>query len=234
MSVRLQASAVLLSTSLLCSAAPPAWWSASGAVNSSPLNDNGALVQGQLKHFTRKAVDEMNMRFPEGAGTELNDIVEGWLLNYQDGGYSPAKPMAVDSQVMTVGQLKWIGAKIHARLVYYCYEDGPPAWLSAAPTATDNDVANLGQLKTVFNFNLTAPAGQTPLWWQKFYSLVGIDPGGDSDGDGLSNYGEYNQGTTPSLGDADDDGILDPVELSTGHNPKIKDNPKLKLEVWVQ
>lgn len=220
------------------SATQPGWWGDRGALNGSPANDHAAVAQGQLKHFTRKAIEEMNARFPEGAGDELNGILENWLQEYQNGGHSPDNPVAADMKVMSIGQLKWIASKIRARLIYYQYQE-TLSWLPSTPPSTpapaDKNVANLGQLKTVFNFDLTAPAGQLPLWWQKYYfgGSTGLVPGADADGDGLSNLDEYGHGTTPSAADGDDDGVLDAVELSSGRDPHLKDNLKLHLDVSV-
>ncbi|GAA5127388.1 hypothetical protein JIN84_08765 [Luteolibacter yonseiensis] len=198
----------------LCSsstAAPPAWWAARGAINGSTINDNAPVLQGQLKHFVTKAVAEMNGRLPGGAGPELNGMVGGWVA---------AHPSSGDQAVMLTGQLKAVAKPIYERLVEVRYLDVPPAWLPAAAGPGDNQLANIGQLKTVFNFDLTAPVNTLPEWWQRYYFnwQVGIDPLADHDGDGLSNYQEYLDHSPPNdhLADIDGDGMPDAWELLHG------------------
>jgi len=198
---------------------PPSWWAARGAVDGNPPNDHAAVTQGQLKHFTRKAVEEFSARLPGGAGTDLNNLVNGWIQEYQNGNHSAQNPPPADFQAMTVGQLKWIASKIHGRLIEVQYAPASPAWIAIAPT--DNELANIGQLKTVFIFDLSAPTGQLPLWWQRVYfsGATGIDPNADADGDGLTNLQELALGTNPLLVDTDGDGISD----SDDSNPLVRD-----------
>ncbi len=193
-------------------AAPPAWWSSSGAIDTYPANDDAVANQGQLKQFTQKAVQELNARIPGGAGDELNNLVTGWVQAFQTGGYNAANLPPTDFEAMNSGQLKWIANKVHARLVDIKYEDNLPAWL-VPNDATNKQLVNLGQLKTVFNFDLTAPPGQLPVWWQKLYfnGQTGINPNGDPDGDGLTNVQELELATHPQLTDTDGDGAADGI-----------------------
>ncbi len=209
---------LLLGSLAASNAASPGWWASRGATSVNSPNDNGPVNQGQLKQFAQKAVLELNARIPSGAGPELNELVIGWMQAYQDGGYSASNPLPADFGAVNSGQLKCIASKIHARLVFAKYETSPPAWL-VQNAATDNQVVNLGQLKTVFNFDLSAPAGQLPEWWLKFYfnGQTGTNP-------------TTNPSTNPSS-DSDADGLSNTTENARGLNPMKKDNPKLLLEV---
>ena len=158
---------------LLCGS-PPAWWALRSAVvapqvttNSGVVttnyifNDYAVVTQGQLKQFTARAVDELNANLPGGAGTNLNTMVSNWVSDYATNGYSATHIKPSDYTAMTVGQLKYIGNKVWAQLVAGGYTNAVPAWL-ALNTNSDNAMANLGQLKTVFNFDLSSMGGGTP------------------------------------------------------------------------
>ncbi|NJM37007.1 MAG: hypothetical protein HC845_03535 [Akkermansiaceae bacterium] len=153
----------------------PGWWAGRGATNAAPINDFAALKQGQLKHFTRKTVDELNARYAGqgGAGADLTGLVNGWIQ---------AHPDPKDQDLVKVGQLKWVANKVHARLVALGASPSVPSWMTVS--STDDRLANIGQLKTVFNFN-TVP-------------LVNLD----TDGDGIPNAWEIANGLNPNVKDA--------------------------------
>jgi hypothetical protein len=166
------------SFTLAAFAADPSWWSSPGtgsqpAVMGEEVVTNDGLVstnyitnayavvvQGQLKQFTARAVDEMNAYLPGGAGTNLNNLVAGWSQDYATNNYSatnnpyaPYKPS--DFTAMTVGQLKQVGSLVWSQLVAQGYTNAMPSWL-AGTNAGDYSAANIGQLKTVFNFDLAS------------------------------------------------------------------------------
>jgi len=214
MSRRVLLLSLLLVTLGSISAAPPAWWASRGATNANPPNDHAGVNQGQLKQFTRKAVDELNATIPGGAGPELDNLIATWVAGHPD---------PKDTQAMAIGQLKWIASKIHDRLVFAKYSSSLPAWLTQVP-ATDKQAANLGQLKTVFNFDLSAPPGELPVWWRKFHfnGQTTIDPSYDADGDGLTNLQEYQARTKPNYYDTDGDQFSDGFELGRpGYDPLV-------------
>ena len=154
-------------------AADPSWWSTLGSGSQSAVlqpqvvtndgvvttnyvpNDNLALTQGQMKQFTARAVDAMNANLTGGAGTNLNAMVSNWASDYATNGYGATNIKPSDYTAMTVGQLKYVGNKVWSRLVSSGYTSGAPSWL-ALNTNTDSQIANLGQLKEVFNFGFTS------------------------------------------------------------------------------
>lgn len=213
----------LLASLVSAIAAPPAWWASRGATDTNPPNDDAALNQGQLKQFTQKAVQELNARIPGGAGPELNGLVTGWVHAYQTGGYNAANPLPADFEAMNSGQLIGIAALVHGRLVNVKYENALPGWI-VRNQAKEKQLVNLGQLKTVFNFDLTAPTGQLPEWWQKFHfdGQIGIDPNGDPDGDGINNAQENQLGLDPNSADR-----IGPVNL--GFDEEITDSPDINF-----
>ena len=76
-----------------------------------------------------------------------------------------------------------------------------------------------------------APAGPAPPradldadglpdeWELQYFGSLTQGPGGDLDVDGLTNLGEYQRGTNPTLGDTDGDGCFDGDEVDEGLNP---------------
>ena len=162
---------------LAASASDPSWWSSRGAVHAPVVTTNSGVVttnyapnpyavvtQGQLKQFTARAVDELNADLATngGAGTNLNALVSNWAQDYLTNGYAtntanPTKPYKPsDFTAMNVGQLKTIAGMVYGRLSAVGYVELAPSWLHQS-TNTDNVVANLGQLKQVFDFDLSLP-----------------------------------------------------------------------------
>ncbi len=174
-------------------------------------NDYAVLTQGQLKQFTARAVDELNAGLTNsgGAGINLNTLVSNWAADYATNNYSnstntyaPYNPQ--DFTVMNVGQLKYIGNLVWSRLVVAGYTNAAPSWLQA--TNTDNEVANLGQLKTVFNFDLILTG--IPYWWETEYlGQTGANPNSRDLSTGLTYWDEYLYDLNPTSGTTDSNGI---------------------------
>jgi hypothetical protein len=166
---------VILACSLViglsATGAPPAWWSSRGAVaapvvttnngvvttNYAP-DDNAAATEGQLKQFTVNAVGELNADLTNfgGAGPALTNLVYGWRQDYATNGYSSTNIKPSDYAAMNVGQLKTMAGMVYGRLAAAGYPELTPTWLHQN-TNTDNIAANLGQLKQVFDFDLSLP-----------------------------------------------------------------------------
>ena len=152
--------------------ADPSWWSSPGTGTQSAVmpeqvvtndgvvttnfmqNDYAVVNQGQLKHFTERAVDYLNSTLAYGAGTNLNTMAGNWAFDYSVNGYSIDNPKPSDYAVMNVGQLKYIASLVYGQLGASGYPMLAPTWITAN-SATDHVAANLGQLKEVFDFDLT-------------------------------------------------------------------------------
>jgi hypothetical protein len=103
-----------------------------------------------------------------------------------------------DYAALNHGQLKTVAKVFYDRLIAVGYTTSYP-WTTTTADDQNYAAANLGQVKQVFSFDLTAPVGQLPVWWQTYYfQQSGIDPSGDSDGDGLTNLTEYQAGSNPT------------------------------------
>jgi hypothetical protein len=212
------------------SAADPAWWSARGAVSGTP-NPYAAANQGQLKQFTSNAVAEINADLTSvgGAGTALNNLVAGWANDYATNNYAstsnPTHPYkSTDFQVVNVGQLKYIASLLYVPLAQAGLT--VPTWIVVNPS-TDSDVANLGELKTVFNFSLTTTldpdgSGLSVAWEEEYYGTTGVSasalaPGGS----GLTNLQESQLNLNPlvasTMGDSYTDGWKVAHNLNAHH-----------------
>lgn len=189
------------------SAAAPSWWNTRGAVaaNGTP-SPNAVVNQGQLKQFTVKAVQELNDKLSSvgGAGVPLNNLVSGWQQDYATNHYStdpnnPARPYKpADFDAVTVGQLKYIAGLINQRLQAVGYLPALPPWLRTN-SQTDSSLAVLGQLKTVFNFDLAPNSDGLPDWWEQYYfGTLDVDPNAMApNGAGMTILQAYQQGINP-------------------------------------
>jgi alpha-tubulin suppressor-like RCC1 family protein len=136
--------------------AQPSWWNSTGAVNSSlATNDYASANQGQVKQFTQKADQYMDTNLAIGAATNLDSLVAGWSNYYVANGYTSTNPAPKDFQVVNQGQLKYIGSLVWNDLFTAGFTNNIPSWITVNPTS-DYKVANLGQVKTVFNFDLSS------------------------------------------------------------------------------
>jgi hypothetical protein len=151
-----------------------------------PAADDYVLVnQGQLKHVASQAYAELGARLATvgGAGTNLTAIIGGFTTNN-------------NYDLANVGQLKALAKPFYDRLMEVQYTTNYP-WSSGTD---DYVIANVGQVKNVFSFDLAAPSGAVAEWWQKYYfgsETTNIGPNDDFDGDGWTNLQEYLAGTNP-------------------------------------
>jgi len=191
---------ILLSSTFLTptlSAAVPVWWSERDVLEANkPADDYAVLNQGQLKHIATRAAAELNTRLPGdlgGAGLAINDLIISWQT-------APGSGVTRDDYAaVNHGQLKAVADLFYLRLIAVGYTTERP-WTNS-PFAPDHyATANLGQVKYLFSFDLSAPAGQLPTWWQNHYfpGQTGIDPQADADGDGLTNLEEYQATSDPN------------------------------------
>jgi len=177
--------------------AVPNWWSQRGVLNPNASPDDYALVnQGQLKNIATAAVAEFDEHLVGGAGDPLHNLVNSW---------SQPNPRPNDFAPLNNGQLKNVAKPFYDRLISVRYADNYP-WTDSPNPPEDFAIANVGQLKKLFSFDLLATdithdsdQNGLPDWWEKYYfGNTGIDPNGDEDLDGLSNFQEFLHGTDPN------------------------------------
>ncbi|WP_269539370.1 LamG-like jellyroll fold domain-containing protein [Cerasicoccus fimbriatus] len=197
--------------------------------NSSPAN------VGQLKHIATEAKKHVDLYLSPSA-QEWDDaythLVDGQYVNFNP---FPFQSNVGDYSVVNIGQLKAVADGIYAILENNGFDiDGHLAsqsqggvWTENRPwtaTTADDDnsaVANLGQLKFVFSFDLSGEVnvdsessgsgdGMDDSWEQQIVDfdpaddILTIDdvlPGADFDGDYLDNITEFLRGTNPTEAD---------------------------------
>jgi probable HAF family extracellular repeat protein len=178
-------------------AAAPTWWTQRGVLVSNAASDDYALAnQGQLKNFANAAVAEFDAHLPGGAGDTLHALANSW---------NQPSALRNDFASFNLGQLKNTAKPFYDRLITAGYTDRYP-WTTGGIQADDFAIANIGQLKALFNFDLMATdlAHDTdhnglPDWWERYYfGGPGIDPNADPDGDGQSNLEEFLQNSDPN------------------------------------
>jgi len=127
----------------------PAWWAERGVLNPAATADDYAAVnQGQVKHIAKQAYEEMEAKLSGGAGQTLDAI---WA--------TPAAS-SDDYRAFNLGQLKNVAEPFYARLQALTYTGQPLTAGQTRPWGTGTDdfaLANIGQVKNLFSFNIVSP-----------------------------------------------------------------------------
>ncbi len=182
-------------------------------------NDFAALTQGQLKNIALAAYDEFVADV--GASEDLDALIGKWIqINPQTHKREEkVTEKTNDYAVVNLGQLKAVAKPFYDALITLNAIPGYP-WDTAPNSPSDYSIANVGQAKQLFFFDLTQfgygsgtptdPITHNPGWvdatnngwpntWLGYYhvdfgSLGGVD--GDIDADGLTTLQEYRLGTS--------------------------------------
>src|SRR5205814_518239 len=132
---------------LLMRGSAPTWWSQRAViVENAAADDYAPANQGQLKNIAKAAVAEMDTRLTGGAGVELHNLINNWSVpSLSTNDFAP----------VTAGQLKNVAKPFYDKLIAAGLVDFHP-WLSAINPADDFAVANIGQVKNLFSFQIPA------------------------------------------------------------------------------
>src|SRR3989440_7082905 len=133
---------------LLVYGSAPSWWSQRGVlVENAVADDYAPANQGQLKNIAKAAVAEMDAKLTSGAGDELHGLVGNWSL--PDIGTNDFAPV-------NLSQLKNVAKPFYNRLIAAGLIDFY-LWLSSFNSPDDFAVANIGQVKSLFSFEIPSP-----------------------------------------------------------------------------
>lgn len=187
----------------------PSWWTNRGVVTpQTPRDDFAAVNVGQVKHMAKMACEEMNARFPEGAGNVVNDMIAQFSENL---------PERNDFAGANVGQIKSVAKPFYDRLIELGQASAYP-WGANNASSDDYALANVGQLKHLFSF-LVAPddidGDRLPDEWEAAqWGGLSESAAADFDEDGLSNEEEYWLNLNPAAVDPIEGAELDGLSLS--------------------
>jgi hypothetical protein len=121
-------------------AGSPGWWTTRGVLNTNASsNDFAAVNQGQVKHIAYQAYLEMEQNLPGGAGSNVTSLVNSFSQNANYG-------------TVNIGQLKNIAKPFYDRLI----ETGHASAYPWAGSPNDYALANIGQLKNLFSWDLSS------------------------------------------------------------------------------
>ena len=178
----------------------PSWWTTRAvlATNATP-RDFAPVNQGQVKWLATQAAAEFDEKLQaySGAGDQITALVGSFTTNNN---YLP----------VNAGQLKHTVAPFYDRLftlgLTNCYPPGagvPYPWSGSSNKANDFALANIGQTKYVFSFDLTAAAPVTsddgvPDWWKQLYGYAVTIGAGMVASNGMTLIENYVKGLNPN------------------------------------
>ena len=143
----------------------PPWWLTRNVIGTNATaNDYAPVMAGQLKWMAAKAYEELQTNLPGGAGTGVAALVSSFTTSNN---YVP----------INLGQLKYVAEPFYVRLIAEDFAGACP-WTAATTDDADFAMANLGQLKTAFNFDIAYDSDNDsiPDWWEKRYGLNPTSP----------------------------------------------------------
>jgi hypothetical protein len=162
--------ALLLATALQLAAQStpvyPAWWTNQGILSGTSPEDFALANQGQAKNMAVGAVNEFNIDLAQfgGAGDTLDALAMA---------LTATSSQTSDYAAINLGQLKVLTQPFYDRLLSVGYTlsplttSGTYPWVDNGLSAKDFAVANLGQLKYLFSFDVTysSTGSSLPDWW---------------------------------------------------------------------
>ena len=188
---------VLSSVFLMLSAQAPQWWIERDVTDSSATpNDYAPVNQGQLKHLAAQAYEELLENLPGGPGADLQGVTSAWRMT-SGNDYLP----------VNLGQVKNLAQPFYDRLIAAGFTADYP-WESSINPAADFALANIGQVKNLFSFDITFSSDSDPLpdWWRlHHFGTLEVSSGDPAPADQTLTLGEaYRLGRDPNAASAPD------------------------------
>ena len=128
---------------------PPFWWFERGVIDAEEEpHDFAAINQGQLKHVATQAYDELNEHLSDqNRPQQLEDLIVDWG--------NPGSEVD-DFRAVNLGQAKFVAALFYDWLIAEDEAEEYP-WDGIEEPEDDYSLANIGQIKWLFNFDLIYP-----------------------------------------------------------------------------
>jgi predicted outer membrane repeat protein len=173
----------------------PQWWIERGVIDTNtPPSDYAPVNQGQAKHFAYQAYLEFSQKLTNDCSAISNLVASFSATN--------------NYLSVNLGQLKYLATPFYDLLWTNNYTvawpegmtGGPYPWSDSTDSAQDYAIANIGQLKYLFSFDLaiyTDPVQEDPVA-DPIADPVAIEMPEDSDGDGYLNIYENLRGSDPN------------------------------------
>lgn len=180
-------------------------------------NDYATLTQGQLKNLAVAAYDELQANAPGGATPKVKALIQKILMADPTTGQfildsygrrqEAVSTSTLDFAPVNLGQLKAVALPFYDYFVAMGMIPGFP-WLNTPNAADDFALANIGQAKALFCFDLSqgapgqgASSGSPSNLWNTYYHQNPLKGGGASanpSGDGLTNLQKFQLGLDPA------------------------------------
>jgi len=171
----------------------PQWWSDRSVINpQASSNDFAPVNQGQLKYLATQAYIELQENLPGGGGADVQRLTSAWMLGSGN-----------DFLPVNLGQLKNVAKPFYDRLIAVGFTDDYP-WESSANPPADFALANIGQVKNLFSFDITFSSDSDPLpdWWRMHhFGMLDVSSEDSAPGDPtLKLKNAYAFGRNPNVG----------------------------------
>ena len=185
---------------LLLAATGPRWWVNQGALDPSAVaNDYAAINQGQLKNIARAAVAEFDLHLPGGADNNGTDPRLRTLMN----SWASPSDTTDDYLPVNLAQLKTLAMPFYDRLIKvgYTTEEQNPWSSGTAANSNNYAMANIGQVKNLFSWDLALTGTDgLPAWWKNWWGRqlqTTINAGDIDPVTGLTYLQDFITGCTP-------------------------------------
>lgn len=216
----------------------PGWWAARHAtIPNKPKDDYAPLNQGQLKNLVRAAAEELEERLPGGAGGTLAAKVASWTPpsattdDYAAVNVGQLKAMAALVYDRCIEE----GYVTQTRYQYPWDNSAfPPDDYAMANIGQAKNLFAFDLATRTFSAYRSPGGDGIAYQWKLQYGLNPNNPNLANEiapGE-LTYLQKYDMGLDPSVEDSDGDGVSDGVEVQNGSDPKSAQSIPLRTIRW--